>query len=295
MSGGLRSRAARGDAPLVVVAPHPDDETLGCAGVIMRAAARGRSARVVYLTYGDGYPAAAALHAGRDEGELVPEDYVALGRARETQAREAARLLGLADEQLTFLGYPDAGLAPMLAVADGRPWTQPFTRRSSTYGCTAPEYHAQVRGAPAPYLPEALVDDLAGIFAASRAEEIYVTDPADSHPDHRAAFELVARAAKAASFGRTIWTYLVHTADGRWPLPRGATPAMPFERPPGPSAISWPPDERRPLARALAARKLAAIDAYSLETRLAGDYVRSFVKSEEVFWRRGIPRLPTTG
>ena len=41
---------------LLVIAPHPDDEALGAAGLIQRVRARGGSVRVVLLTSGDGFP-----------------------------------------------------------------------------------------------------------------------------------------------------------------------------------------------------------------------------------------------
>jgi heme exporter protein D len=39
---------------LLVVAPHPDDETLCCAGLIRRVVAAGGHASIVWLTSGDG-------------------------------------------------------------------------------------------------------------------------------------------------------------------------------------------------------------------------------------------------
>ena len=41
---------------LVVVAPHPDDETLGAAGLMNRVIRAGGSVHVVWLTSGDGFP-----------------------------------------------------------------------------------------------------------------------------------------------------------------------------------------------------------------------------------------------
>ena len=38
---------------VLVLAPHPDDETIGCAGVIMHALKSGAKVKVVYLTNGD--------------------------------------------------------------------------------------------------------------------------------------------------------------------------------------------------------------------------------------------------
>ncbi len=42
------------DTSLLVVAPHPDDETLCCAGVIQRVLRSGGRASVVWITSGDG-------------------------------------------------------------------------------------------------------------------------------------------------------------------------------------------------------------------------------------------------
>src|SRR4051794_14884739 len=41
---------------IVVFAPHPDDEVIGCAGIIMQALARGARVKVVAITSGDGFP-----------------------------------------------------------------------------------------------------------------------------------------------------------------------------------------------------------------------------------------------
>src|SRR5437764_13675115 len=43
------------DERLLVLAPHPDDEMLGAAGVLQRVLARGCRARVVVHTARDGY------------------------------------------------------------------------------------------------------------------------------------------------------------------------------------------------------------------------------------------------
>lgn len=44
---------------LMVVAPHPDDEVIGCAVVIQQALAAGRRVRVAFMTSGGGNPQAA--------------------------------------------------------------------------------------------------------------------------------------------------------------------------------------------------------------------------------------------
>jgi len=93
-------------ASALVVAPHPDDETLGCGGVICRKVASGAEVHLAFVTDG------AASHAG-----LVPRETLATLRRREAQA--AARHLGVAEAAVSFLGFPD-GMAerhvPEIAV-----------------------------------------------------------------------------------------------------------------------------------------------------------------------------------
>ena len=80
---------------LLVFAPHPDDEVIGCAGVIQRSLASGKSVRIVFSTNGDGYPKAASVLLGKPERELTPDDYARLGETRKREAIVAAKVLGV--------------------------------------------------------------------------------------------------------------------------------------------------------------------------------------------------------
>ncbi len=86
-----------GEGGLVVVAPHPDDESLGCGGLIAEARAEGRRVRVVVVSDGTGsHPASKAYPKAR------------LRDLRETEARRAVNELGLdSDEDIEFLRLPD--------------------------------------------------------------------------------------------------------------------------------------------------------------------------------------------
>ncbi len=287
---------------ILIVAPHPDDETLGCGGLILRTRRSGGRVRVVFLTNGDGFPDATALQSGKTLGALTPDDFVEVARVRQEGAADATRALGLGLSDLVFLGYPDSGLAQVMAAKGDIPFTQPFTRRSSTYGPRVEDYHTRRYGLPSPYLARSSIADLADQIRDFRPTGIYITDPADSHSDHRAGFELTRAAIEAADspeavadMGRgvtlsaALFTYLVHTGDGNWPAPQGATPTLPFEAgvangPPVPAGVRWPPDHRVPLSSEEIRLKHEAIRAYALEMQILGPYVESFVKSEEVFW-----------
>jgi LmbE family N-acetylglucosaminyl deacetylase len=87
-----------GRRPLVL-APHPDDESLGCGGMIAAACASGLDPVVVILTDG------AASHPG--SREFPP---ARLRRLRETEAARATALLGLPPRHLHFLRQADTCL-----------------------------------------------------------------------------------------------------------------------------------------------------------------------------------------
>lgn len=85
----------------LVVAPHPDDESIGCGGTIAQGVAAGEEWVAVFLTSGE---------LGLEE--LPAEKARAV---REAEAEEAAEILGLAG--LTFLRHPDWFLAQATAEA----------------------------------------------------------------------------------------------------------------------------------------------------------------------------------
>ena len=110
---------------VVVVAAHPDDETLGASGCLQALHRAGAQVTLVVATDGDAaYPALGSA-ARRD-----------LGRARRAELAAALRAQGLGEVPVHWLGLPDSGLAgcsaelraslaPLLTGADAylAPWT----------------------------------------------------------------------------------------------------------------------------------------------------------------------------
>jgi N-acetylglucosamine malate deacetylase 1 len=76
---------------ILVVAPHPDDETIGCGGTLCLHTARGDRVVVVFLTSGE----LGLKHLAREKAWQI----------RESEANRAARSLGITD--LEFLRLPD--------------------------------------------------------------------------------------------------------------------------------------------------------------------------------------------
>jgi LmbE family N-acetylglucosaminyl deacetylase len=97
--------AITGTGPCVVLAPHPDDESLGCGGLIAACCAAGRPPLVAVLTDGTGsHPGSLAYPAER------------LRDVRMSEVLEAVGHLGLAADRVVFLNQRDTA-APVQGPA----------------------------------------------------------------------------------------------------------------------------------------------------------------------------------
>jgi len=89
---------------VLVLVPHPDDESLGCGGVVALHCRQGDRVTILFATDG---------RAGDVLGYYADRDYRALRRA---EARRAGEVLGTSD--LIFWDYQDAKLAEAEDLAD---------------------------------------------------------------------------------------------------------------------------------------------------------------------------------
>lgn len=89
-----------GDRPVLVLAPHPDDESLGCGGLLAACRDRGCPCYVLVVTDGAG---------SHPRSRAYPPDKLAA--LRQAEATEAVAALGLNEAHIGFLGVPD-GAAP---------------------------------------------------------------------------------------------------------------------------------------------------------------------------------------
>jgi LmbE family N-acetylglucosaminyl deacetylase len=206
-------------APLdvLIVAPHPDDETIGGAGVTLQAVARGERVGIVVLTQGDGHVRLTAVVAQKPADRLGPDDFVRAGVLRQGHTLRAAASVGVREANVIFLGYPDGGLGQMYRDAGGTPYRQPLTGKEATYAGARRDYHSTQHGQPAPYTSASVLADLEAIIRERRPRAIYVTHESDTHPDHAAAFWFVRDALQAAHSSARLFAFVVHGGPLRRP------------------------------------------------------------------------------
>jgi LmbE family N-acetylglucosaminyl deacetylase len=81
----------------VILAPHQDDEVLGCGGLTLLKRRAGATVDIVFVSDGR-----------NSHSHLMPADELAAIRRQE--ALEAARVLGVSQDRVHFLGLPDGSL-----------------------------------------------------------------------------------------------------------------------------------------------------------------------------------------
>ena len=163
----LESRARPLDisqlGPALVMAPHPDDESLGCGGTIIKLRQLGHPVHVLFVSDGTlSHPNSASYPAPR------------LRDLRESEAREAVQILGVAADACTFMRLPD--------------------RRVPTQD--EPGFTDAV----------AFVTDLLDRLQPTTLLMPWQRDP---HPDHRACWQIGQRAAQEAKSHLRILAYLI--------------------------------------------------------------------------------------
>lgn len=252
---------------LLVVAPHPDDETLCCAGVIQRVVRSGGRASIVWLTSGDGSELDLLL-----AGSLSARSGQELGERRMLEARAASERLGVPPEGRLFLGYPDRGVLSLLTEHRSTPYRSLFT------GAAVVPYPAALFPGH-PYTGESLERDFGAVLERVYPTLILAPSLRDTHSDHRAAALLTIAAAARHGMLASVRYWIVHGGEG-WPAPRGLVRGVPLT--PAPASRGLPLSVFT-LEPAEEDRMLEALRAYDSQMRTLGPFLLAFVRSTELF------------
>lgn len=255
---------------LLVVAPHPDDETLCCAGVIQRVVRAGGRASVVWITSGDASFLDLLLIEKRLTRSASRQRTLAERRMRE--ARAATALLGVPEERQLFLGYPDRGVLELLTAHHDAVYTS-----RSTASAAVPYPDALFPGHA--YTGASLERDFAAVLERIRPTLVLAPSPRDSHPDHRGTALLTLRTLAARGELSAVRCWIVHGGEG-WPSPRELSPGLPLTRAPLLGGVPLAPFELTPAEEDL---KLAAVRAYPTQLSTLAPFLLAFVRTTESF------------
>ena len=175
---------------LLVVAPHPDDETIATGLLIQQVRAAGGEVRVLLLTAGDNNPWPQRWLERRLR--IGAGDRLRWGRRRLLEMQQALQQLGVPAQAIRTLDWPDLGVTDCLLQADR---------------------------APLAALRAELVRCAPSLIAIPALE--------DRHPDHAAAHVLVRLALAQSDNPPPVLTYFIHgTAPPDANLDIGGSPTQ---------------------------------------------------------------------
>lgn len=270
-------------AGIMVVVAHPDDDVIIAAGVVHAARLRGEQVNVVYTT----------------NGELVGG--LVTGIERQGEAVNAQSFLGVGENELIFLGYPDNRLSDLFTNPS---YAEPGAVLTSVHGQSVTfgnrglghaDYHQHRFGMHASFNKKNLLADLADVIDTYRPTHILTHADFDVHPDHRQVSMAVRDAmrvvaAKDAKYVATLFHGLVWSIDSRaWPL--AANPATYLTEPPGlaPTGLRWVDRHSIDVPRTMMNAtpelnpKYLAIDAHVSQGG-SGAFIGKSIHRDEVFW-----------
>jgi LmbE family N-acetylglucosaminyl deacetylase len=160
----------------MLIAAHPDDESLACSIVLQRAVCAGAAIRVIYATDGENNPWPQRM-IGR-KWRLNGTDRERWGKLRRAEALAALDVLGVGASSASFLAFADQKLTGLLM---------------SGCGCTLERFAA-------------IIKDWA-------PTDLLLPSISDTHPDHNA-LAVMLRLVLSECFSRettmSIWSYIVH-------------------------------------------------------------------------------------
>ncbi|WP_424606962.1 PIG-L deacetylase family protein [Caldisericum exile] len=255
---------------ILIVAPHPDDEVLSSAKVILDSVRKGAEVYVIFITSGE--------HNTDTMLKFAPipifSSYL-LAYKRYKEALAAAKILGLSKDHLIFLGYPDFGMMKILTNPN-KVYFAGVTFRKRVF-----ENWAYDKGKNF---------DFNDVYSVLKAEykkinptKVFYPSQYDLNPDHRAV-SVLTQAVLGDINNKNVeaFSYFVH-AKG-WPFPMGYFPTKALTMPH--FFIETPKGKIEDIAleRGDIGKKLSAIKAHKSQYLTKPKFMVSFVRANELFF-----------
>ncbi|MDD2498690.1 MAG: PIG-L family deacetylase [Desulfitobacteriaceae bacterium] len=256
---------------ILIIAPHPDDETLAMGGIIQQALKSGKKVQVVVVTSGDGFSKAVTENYGIKSPK--PEDYQRLGIDRHNETVSALQMFGVSKEKIIFLGYPDKGTIKLWESN----WDLNNPHKGLNGSTFSPYSFSYKKNAP--YAGENLVKDLIQIIQKFNPTDIIYPDENDQHNDHWTANAFVQYALAKIKYDVKEWRYLVHLGDYPWPWQY--SPDLPLYPPQALKELGmkW---AYFPLSTDEELKKYQAIKQYHTQLKVMADFLKGFARKNEL-------------
>ena len=247
--------------------PHSDDEIILFGGLIQRALKEGCDVSVALVTNGD-YEASTEA-----EGITRPQETI-----------EGLKVLGLTEDHIFLMGYADIGM-PKAESFIWRLWekadeesVEPSHVGVHTYGPVShPDFHTSRHGSPAFYTKKTFREDLWELLEVVKPDMVFTTHPADAHGDHAGLYQFLHQMVEPAK----LYTAFCHSelGDAAWPLTGEC-----FTCPPGMEG-TWASAVKLDLTEEETLHKGQALEVHKAALKPdAVDYLRSFIKSDEIYF-----------
>jgi len=262
------------DDRILILAPHPDDETIGAGGVIQEALKAGAKVKVACFTNGDHNQWAFIVYEKRIT--LRKGEFLHMGEVRRKETLDAMSSLGLKQDDILFLGYPDFGTLDVLTRYWGK--TKPFRNTLTKLSDVS---YPEAMSYKAPYVGESILKDVEKILLDFKPTKIFVSHPADTNRDHQALylFLQVALWDLESQLKRPeIYPYIIHAVG--WPKPKGYHPDLEKTPPSMLTGIAW---YKLSLTESEISAKHDAIKFYKTQIKYNPPYLFSFARKDELF------------
>ncbi|MGE5307742.1 MAG: PIG-L deacetylase family protein [Deltaproteobacteria bacterium] len=262
------------DDRVLVLAAHPDDETIGVAGVIMRALKAGARVKVGCFTSGDNNELSFILYEKRVT--LRQSEFLHMGGVRRRETLAALASIGVPSTNVFFFGYPDFGTFSIMMRYWGKttPYRQLLTRLNSVS-------YPEALSPGVPYVGESVLNDMRSVLKDFEPTKIFVNHPADTNSDHQTLylFLKVALWELEDRMKPQVFPYLIHVVG--WPVPRGLHPELSLDPPPeNIFDVAW---KRFDLAPDEVVRKKKMVGCYKSQLVYNPGYLYTFVRKNELF------------
>jgi LmbE family N-acetylglucosaminyl deacetylase len=258
---------------ILIISPHPDDESLATAGIIKEASDKNANVLVVEMTSGENMDQSNYQKYLNKTKKLKQNKNI--GEMRQIEVKNALKSLGIDQKSIIFLGYPDGSLKSLfeeywsydnlLTVSKDSSKTE-HSPYNSTYEINAPYCGANV------------AKNLVQIINDYQPTIIIYPDGGDYHPDHFGTSAFVKYAIIRTNYTGKCFTYLVHYPN--WPSPPYLSPLSNLSYPNIANDTEW---KILPLDSKDKKAKQRAIEAYKSQLIVNNTYYYSFVRTNELY------------